>query len=167
MLSIEQQLHQHPAVFCKRLQCLQCKKKKKRSKWILVNCSDIRPVLQTWWLGFLCLCVVLVLTGSWLSTPTFLLRLTTHENNQPHGGDVIAFKQFSILHLSFCCLLYCSCANTKLPNFLLRDLLSWNRNLPLHLQVSWASKPDHQLQMLNILALKKKNMSLVLLTAIL
>lgn len=32
-----------------------------------------------WWLGFLCLCMVLVLIGSWLFAPTFLLRLTTHE----------------------------------------------------------------------------------------
>lgn len=30
-------------------------------------------------LGFLCLCMVLVLIGSWLFAPTFLLRLTTHE----------------------------------------------------------------------------------------
>lgn len=35
--------------------------------------------LQIWWLGFLCLCMVLVLIGSWLFAPTFLLRLTTHE----------------------------------------------------------------------------------------
>lgn len=97
----------------------------------LTNPTGITPLfihnkllLEIWWLGFLCLCMVLVLTGSWLFAPTFLLRLTTHETT---SHMVITFNAFilytvfnlvsvelfqTVLDLNFA--LYCSCANSTL-----------------------------------------------------
>lgn len=153
MLSIEQQLDQHPAVFCKRLQCLQCKQQKKQRFLLIAQTLDQYYRHGGWgscasvwcwcWLGRGCLLPLFCCGWRHMKTTSHMVATLLPSSDSQPNCDIAPDSLLSII------LQLCKYQIAKFSS-------PWNRNAPLHLQVLWAFKPDHQLKMFNILAQKKK-----------